>query len=103
MQRAPGEKRQWQALPSPVQCEETATRTQNLPVTSGKTLSLAPGTPFTSTINIKTKMNFSGSSITQYQYLEKLTQKWEKKRSDNQLTSDNQQTSWVNAFQDLPH
>jgi hypothetical protein len=24
-------------------------------------------------------MNFSGSSITQYQYLEKLTQKWEKK------------------------
>ena len=32
---------QWQALPSPVQCEETATRTRDLPVTGGKTLPLA--------------------------------------------------------------
>ena len=38
-----GEGCQWQALPSPVQCEETATRTQDLPVTGGKTLPLAPG------------------------------------------------------------
>ena len=37
---------QWQALPSPVQCEETATRTRDLPVTGGKTLPLAPGPPF---------------------------------------------------------
>jgi len=29
---------QWQALPSPVQCEETMTRTRDLPVTGGKTL-----------------------------------------------------------------
>ena len=36
----------WQALPSPVQCEETATRTRDLPVTGGKTLPLAPGPPF---------------------------------------------------------
>ena len=36
----------WQALPSPVQCEETATRTQDLPVTGGKTLPVAPGLPF---------------------------------------------------------
>jgi hypothetical protein len=41
-----GEGCQWQALPSPVQCEETATRTQDLPVTGGKTLPLAPGPPF---------------------------------------------------------
>jgi hypothetical protein len=41
VQRAPG--CQWQALPSPVQCEETATRTRDLPVTGGKTLPLAPG------------------------------------------------------------
>ena len=39
-------KGQWQALPSPVQCEETATRTRDLPVTGGKTLPLAPGPPF---------------------------------------------------------
>ena len=50
-QRAParpgsGEGCQWQALPSPVQCEETATRTRDLPVTGGKTLPLAPGPPF---------------------------------------------------------
>ena len=38
-----GEGGQWQALPSPVQCEETATRTRDLPVTGGKTLPLAPG------------------------------------------------------------
>jgi len=38
---------QWQALPSPVQCEETVTRTRDLPVTGGKTLPLAPGPPFT--------------------------------------------------------
>ena len=41
-----GEGCQWQALPSPVQCEETATRTRDLPVTGGKTLPLAPGPPF---------------------------------------------------------
>jgi len=29
-----------------VQCEETATRTRDLPVTGGKTLPLAPGPPF---------------------------------------------------------
>ena len=28
-----------------MQCEETATRTQDLPVTGGKTLPLAPGPP----------------------------------------------------------
>ena len=33
---------QWQALPSPVQCEETATRSRDLSVTDGKTLPLAP-------------------------------------------------------------
>jgi len=37
---------QWQALPSPVQCEETVTQTRDLPVTSGKTLPLALGPPF---------------------------------------------------------
>jgi len=37
---------QWQALPSLVQCEETATRTRDLLVTGGKTLPLAPGPPF---------------------------------------------------------
>ena len=41
-----GEGCQWQALPSPVQCEETTTRTWDLPVTGGKTLPLAPGPPF---------------------------------------------------------
>jgi hypothetical protein len=41
-----GEGCQWQALPSPVQCEETATRTRDLPVTGGKTLPLAPGPPY---------------------------------------------------------
>ena len=41
-----GEGCQWQALPSPVQCEETTTRTRDLPVTGGKTLPLAPGPPF---------------------------------------------------------
>ena len=51
MLRAPalcgfGEGCQWQALPSPAQCEETTTRTQDLPVTGGKTLPLAPGPPF---------------------------------------------------------
>ena len=40
-----GEGCQWQALPSPVQYEETATRTRDLPVTGGKTLPLAPGPP----------------------------------------------------------
>ena len=34
------------ALPSLVQCEETATRTRDLPVIGGKTLPLAPGPPF---------------------------------------------------------
>ena len=29
-----------------MQCEETATRTRDLPVTGGKTLPLAPGPPF---------------------------------------------------------
>ena len=52
VQRAPalcrsGEECQWQALPSPMQCEETATRTRDLLVTGGKTLQLAPGPPFT--------------------------------------------------------
>ena len=42
-----GEGCQWQALPSHVQCEETATRTRDLSVTGGKTLPLAPGPPFT--------------------------------------------------------
>ena len=37
-----GEGCQWQALPSPVQCEETAIRTWDLPVTGSKTLPLAP-------------------------------------------------------------
>ena len=41
-----GKECQWQALPSLVQCEETATRTRDLPVTGGKTLPLAPGPPF---------------------------------------------------------
>ena len=41
-----GEGCQWQALPSPVQCEETTTRTRDLPVTGGKTLPLAPGLLF---------------------------------------------------------
>ena len=41
-----GEGCQWQALPSPMQCEETATRTRDLPATDGKTLPLAPGLPF---------------------------------------------------------
>ena len=41
-----GEGCQWQALPSHVQCEETATQTRDLPVTGGKTLPLAPGPPF---------------------------------------------------------
>ena len=41
-----GEGCQWQALPSLVQCEDTATRTRDLPVTGGKTLPLAPGPPF---------------------------------------------------------
>ena len=40
---------QWQALPLPVQCEETATRTRDLPVIGGKTLPLAPGPPFKGT------------------------------------------------------
>jgi len=37
---------QWQVLPSPVQCEETTTRTRDLPVIGSKTLPLAPGPPF---------------------------------------------------------
>ena len=41
-----GEGCQWLALPSPEQCEETATRTRDLTVTGGKTLPLAPGPPF---------------------------------------------------------
>ena len=41
-----GEGCQWQALPSPVQCEKTATRTRDLPVTGGKTLPLALGPSF---------------------------------------------------------
>ena len=40
-----GEGCQWQALPSPVQCEKTATRTRDLPVTGGKTLPLAQARP----------------------------------------------------------
>ena len=46
-----GEGCQWQALPLPVQCEETATRTRDLPVTGGKTLPLAPGPPFKITLD----------------------------------------------------
>ena len=46
-----GEGYQWQTLPSPVQCEETATRTRDLPVTGGKTLPLAPDPPFKDTPN----------------------------------------------------
>ena len=49
---------QWQALPSPVQCEETATRTRDLPVTGSKTLPLAPGPPFDSYIVQEQKGNF---------------------------------------------
>jgi len=49
-----GEGCQWQVLPSPVQCEETATRTRDLPVTGGKTLPLAPGPPFTEFIDTST-------------------------------------------------
>ena len=41
-----GEGCQWQALSSPVQCEKTATRTRDLPITGDKTLPLAPDTPF---------------------------------------------------------
>ena len=37
-----GEGCQWQALPSAVQCEKNTTRTQDLSVTGGKTLPLAP-------------------------------------------------------------
>ena len=37
------ERYQWRALLSPVQCEEAATQTQDLPITDGKTLPLAPG------------------------------------------------------------
>jgi len=47
-----GEGCQWQALPSHVQCEETATRTRDLPVTGGKPLPLAPGSPFKTYTNI---------------------------------------------------
>ena len=48
VQRAPAlcgvwEGCQWQSLPSHVQCEETATRTRDLPATGGTTLPLAPG------------------------------------------------------------
>ena len=41
-----GEECLWQALPSPVQCEKTTTRTRELLVTGDKTLPLAPGPPF---------------------------------------------------------
>ena len=37
---------QWQALPSPVQCEKTTTRTRDLPVTDDKTPPLAPSPSF---------------------------------------------------------
>ena len=47
-----GEGCQWQALPSPVQCKETATRTRDLPVTGGKTLPLAPGPPFRRSLSL---------------------------------------------------
>ena len=47
-----GEGCQWQALLSPVQCEETVTRTRDPPVTGGKTLPLAPGPPFYLNLNI---------------------------------------------------
>ena len=55
-----GEGCQWQALPSPVQCEETATRTRDLPVTGGKTLPLAPGPPFTNTKIYSSKLWLDG-------------------------------------------
>ena len=47
----------WQALPSPVQCKETATRTRDLPVTGGNTLPLAPGPPFVCMKTTLTKFN----------------------------------------------
>jgi len=50
-----GEGCQWQALPLPMQCEEPAIRTQDLPVTGSKTLPLAPGPPFCSPIKNKKK------------------------------------------------
>jgi hypothetical protein len=43
--------------PLPVQCEETATRTRDLPVTGGKTLSLAPGPPFIAIVCNYLKLN----------------------------------------------
>ena len=52
-----GEGCQWQALPSPVQCEETATQTRDLPVTGGKTLMLAPGPPFNFPKKVQMKKN----------------------------------------------
>ena len=53
---------QWSALPSPVQCEETATRTRDLPVTCGKTLSLAPGPHFKIIELLSSKISSSASS-----------------------------------------
>ena len=42
-----------------MQCEETATRTRDLPVTGGKTLPLAPGPPFKQFLeNIQLKFVF---------------------------------------------
>jgi len=39
-----------------VQCEETATRTRDLPVIGGKTLPLAPGPPFRMQLNGQGKL-----------------------------------------------
>ena len=52
---------QWQALPSPMQCEETATRTRDLPVTGGKALLLAPGLPFCSWLELFDNLYWLGN------------------------------------------
>jgi len=75
-----GEGCQWQALPSPVQCEETATRTRDLPVTGGKTLPLAPGPPFLNWIDNKLGKNYesqNGHSC----YLLHIKTQWSKGRT----------------------
>jgi len=56
-----------------VQCEETATRTRDLPVTGGKTLPLAPASPFKKKIKAKAKITMQGSLL---QYLHLTTQEY---------------------------
>ena len=62
------EMHQWQTLPSPVQCEETVTRTRDLPVTGGKTLPLATGPPFLVIIFEKRKFVISVTNRAFYFY-----------------------------------